>query len=145
MQRPVCLWCDRKLTVAELRRGHLCSKCQQVSSGIPGLSNEQLDLLPFGIIELNEDGTVVAFNTAEERLSRRSRVEVIGKNFFTDVAPCADVKEYRGRFKDFLKGEALTERFNYTYYFESSTLEVELTFVKATRRLAFVLSKRTER
>ncbi len=145
MQRPDCLWCDKKLTVAEMKRGHLCSKCQQVSTGIPGLSNEQLDLLPFGIIELNEDGTVVAFNTAEESLSHRSKDEVIGLNFFSEVAPCADVKEYHGRFREFLKGKALTEKFNYTYYFKSSTLEVELTFLKVNRQLAFVLSKRTER
>lgn len=139
----ICLWCSKELT--QESPANLCPECQQVSTGIPGLSNEQLDLLPFGIIELNEDGTVVAFNTAEERLSRKSKAEVIGRNFFSDVAPCADVQDYHGRFKKFLRGTTLSEKFNYTYYFDSSTLDVEITFLKVNRQLAFVLSKRTER
>jgi photoactive yellow protein len=94
-----CLWCGKGITT-----GYLCSECEQVSTGIPGLSREELDNLPFGVIELNKSGEIISFNHAEERLSLRSKEGVIGKNFFTDVAPCADVKDYHGRFDDFLKG-----------------------------------------
>ncbi|MDT5061474.1 MAG: hypothetical protein QOH63_1933 [Acidobacteriota bacterium] len=140
-----CLWCNKELKVGEFERGNLCSECEQVSTGIPNLSSEQLDLLPFGLIELDKTGTIVAFNESEERLSLRSKDEVIGKNFFADVAPCADVQDYKGRFDEFLRGSKLSEQFDYIYYFGARAVKVQLTFLRVNQRLALVLSKRNER
>jgi photoactive yellow protein len=140
----ICLWCDKGLTEEEAERSNLCSDCQQVSTGIPGLSSEQLDKLPFGVIQLNKRGEIVSFNSAEQRLSRRTE-DVTGKNFFSEIAPCADVKEFRGRFDAFLNGNNLSELFNFTYHFRDYTVEVQITFLRVNEQLAFVLSKRTER
>ena len=140
-----CLWCDNELTLKEIKRGDLCSQCQQVSTGIPGLAREALDKLPFGLIELNRDGTIIYFNQAEERLSRKDKADVIGLNFFTEVAPCADVKEFHGRFHKFLDSGNLAEPFNYTYYFGEQAVDVQVTFVRVTQQLGLVLSKRDER
>jgi photoactive yellow protein len=134
-----CLWCNKELE--ETKRSNLCSDCQYVSTGTPGLSQEELDTLPFGVIQLNRRGEIISFNEAERRLSRRS-TDVVGKNFFTDIAPCADVQEYKGRFENFLDGDDLSETFNYTYYFGSYAVEVQLTFLRVNREIAFVLSKR---
>jgi photoactive yellow protein len=140
-----CVWCDKELTHKEIKHGNLCSGCELVSTGIPGLSREELDKLPFGLIELNRDGTIISFNRSEENLSRQAKIDVIGKNFFRDVAPCADVKEFHGRFDEFLSSGNLAEPFNYIYYFGATAVAVQLAFVRVTQEIGLVLSKRDER
>lgn len=140
-----CVWCDNELSSSEIKHGNLCSECEQVSTGIPGLDRDELNKLPFGLIEVNRDGTIISFNQSEEGLSRRSREQAIGRNFFTEIAPCADVKEFHGRFDKFLDSDALSEAFNYIYYFGAQAVAVQLTFVRVNQQIAFVLSKRTVR
>ncbi len=57
------------------------------------LSKEESDALPFGLIRLGDDGTVLAFNAYEANASGRQRDDVIGKRF-EDVAPCVKVKRF---------------------------------------------------
>jgi photoactive yellow protein len=57
---------------------------------------ERLDALPFGLIRLARDGTIRAYNAAEEQLSGRRRADVVGRNFFREVAPCTAVAEFEG-------------------------------------------------
>ena len=49
-----------------------------------------LDGLPFGVVAMSEDGTVTSYNTAESRLSGLTRENVVGRNFFSSVAPCTN-------------------------------------------------------
>lgn len=49
-----------------------------------------LDQLPIGALILDDRGTIQRFNRYEEQLSGRSREDVIGKSFFSDIAPCTD-------------------------------------------------------
>ena len=46
------------------------------------------ELLPFGAILLNQQGDVLRFNRAESFISGREPGDVVGKNFFNDIAPC---------------------------------------------------------
>lgn len=140
----ICLWCNRELQAEEIRHGNLCFGCERVSTGIPGLASEYLDTLPFGVIQLNRKGDIISFNKAEEGLSGQDRDSVIGRNFFKEVAPCADVKDFHGRFDGFLNGDGLAEVFDYTYYFGPRAVDVQITFLRVNQQLAFVLSKRAE-
>ena len=58
------------------------------------------DSLPLGLVVLDVEGRVVVYNRAEEQLAARSRDHVIGTEFFRTVAPCMNVKELGGLFKD---------------------------------------------
>lgn len=49
-----------------------------------------LDALPFGLIGMAPDGTVTSYNTAESRLAGLTPVNVIGRHFFSAVAPCTN-------------------------------------------------------
>ncbi len=62
---------------------------------IPSLTllNTLFDSLPLGVVVLNARGEVVIFNREEARLARRSRDRVIGRTFFTEIAPCMNVQE----------------------------------------------------
>ncbi len=50
----------------------------------------ELDSLPYGVIAMSLDGTVEAYNLAESKLAGLTPERVIGKNFFSSVAPCTN-------------------------------------------------------
>lgn len=63
-------------------------------------SNEELDGLEFGVVAMDATGTVDAYNRFESELSGLRPANVIGKNFFTAVAPCTNNYLVAQRFKD---------------------------------------------
>ena len=50
----------------------------------------ELDEMAFGVVALGLDGTVEAYNAAEAKLAGLMPGRVIGRNFFTNVAPCTN-------------------------------------------------------
>ena len=62
-------------------------------------SQPELDKLPVGVIELDPSGHVRSYNQREIEYSGLSRERVLGKQFFTEVAPCTRVAEFFGRFE----------------------------------------------
>ena len=49
-----------------------------------------LDAAPFGVISMTAEGVVTHYNTAEAELSGLSPARVVGRIFFTGVAPCTN-------------------------------------------------------
>ena len=75
---------------------------------VNGLPEEKLNELPFGAIRLDKDGKILSFNKYEADLTGRDPNRVIGRNFFTEVAPCTNVKSFAGRYKEGVeKGDLL--------------------------------------
>jgi len=91
------------------------------------LEKHQLDELPFGAIQLDEDGKVLAFNQHEANLTGRSPKDVIGKNFFEEVAPCTNVQEFAGRFKQGVQSGQLHAVFPYLFDFKMDPRQVWVT------------------
>lgn len=79
---------------------------------------DQLDGAPFGIIKVDDKGTVEFFNQYESDLSGMDPDEVTGRNFFTQVAPCTNNRLFRGRFKKGVRRGELDETFTYTYTYK---------------------------
>ena len=93
------------------------------------LSAEELDALPFGAIQLDENGTVLSYNKTEEKISGRKASEVVGKNFFRDVAPCTRVKRFFGAFQAGLERKELNEVFDFTFRFPQGAREVRIRMI----------------
>jgi photoactive yellow protein len=83
-----------------------------------GASDEELDDAPFGIIKVDDEGTVEFFNQYEADLSGMDPDDVVGRNFFTQVAPCTNNRLFRGRFKKGVRRGDLDETFTYTYTYK---------------------------
>jgi photoactive yellow protein len=49
-----------------------------------------LDAAPFGVVAMTEDGVVTGYNVAEARLSGLTPAKVVGRHFFSAVAPCTN-------------------------------------------------------
>ena len=66
--------------------------------GLP-LLEQLFDSLPHGVIVLDAAGRVVVYNAAEAALAGRTRDQVLGRDFFVEIAPCMNVRELAGEFR----------------------------------------------
>ena len=87
----------------------------------------ELDALPHGAIQLDTTGKVLAFNQYESQLANKKKEDVIGRNFFTEVAPCTNVQEFHGRFVRGVKEKKLHEKFRYHFAFKQNPRDVVVT------------------
>lgn len=69
-----------------------------ILSQIDTMPSSDLDELSFGVIGLGDDGTVLEYNKYEQELAQRQKERVIGKSFFTEVAPCSNKPVFSGLF-----------------------------------------------
>ena len=81
------------------------------------LTEDELDSLPVGMIQLDRDGTVLRFNQTESSLARVEKGEAVGKSFFDEVAPCTKVQEFHGKFVEGVQNRNLHTVFPYQFRF----------------------------
>ena len=96
------------------------------------LSHEELDSLPVGVIQLDATGSILKYNETEANLARRTPHEVVGMNFFEDVAPCTRVQEFHGRFADGVARRELNTTFRYRFRFRDERVK-DVTITMAYR------------
>jgi photoactive yellow protein len=111
---------------------------------VPGLSDAELDGLPYGVICLDREGRVLRYNLAESRFARLDRAQVLGKSFFRRVAPCTATPAFEGRVRAFFVGEQQVDRFPYLFDFKfgAQEVEVELVRVPANDRVYLLVGRR---
>lgn len=106
---------------------------------IDAMNVQQLDSLPFGAIRLDEQGTILSYNMAEARLTGRDPKKVVGRNFFTEIAPCTNVQSFAGRFREGVAKGDLHAVFPYRFDFEMAPRDVTVTlFYSNQTRSAWV-------
>ncbi len=93
------------------------------------MSEGELDELPFGAIELDAQGKILRFNRYESSLSGVQKSSAVGKHFFTEIAPCTNVKEFYGRFKQGVAAKSLHEKFRYHFAFKQNPRDVTVTLM----------------
>lgn len=100
-------------------------------------SDAELDSLPFGVIGLDPDGVILRYNLYESRLARLDRNQVVGKNFFLQIAPCTRNEQFEGRFRAFVaaggvaRDGSATERFAFVFDFRFGAQDVAVDIVRA--------------
>ncbi|MDP1825632.1 MAG: PAS domain-containing protein [Archangium sp.] len=102
---------------------------KEVLSSVDRLSTNQLDELPFGMIQLDPTGRILKFNRTEGRLARIRPERQVGLNFFNDVAPCTKVKEFHGRFVEGVARKQLYETFGFTFKFDHGWRDVAVSLM----------------
>lgn len=86
-----------------------------------------LDAAEFGIIRMNHDGETLAYNAYESRLSGLSSDGVLGKNFFTQVAPCTNNFMVAERYRE---PGALDDLLAYVFTYKMKPTKVRLRLLK---------------
>lgn len=90
------------------------------------MSEEELDNLAFGAIQLDRDGRILTYNAAESEITGRDPESVKGRNFFTEVAPCTDTEEFRGKFQAGVAEGRLNSLFEYVFDYHMSPTKVQV-------------------
>jgi photoactive yellow protein len=107
---------------------------------IDSIGEKELDSLPYGVIQLDAQGTVLRYNAYEEGLSGLTRQKVVGKNFFKQIAPCTDMQEFYGRFREGVAAGELHCTFRYHFAFKRNPRDVTVTLLyNAREKLTWVL------
>ena len=102
----------------------------------------ELDALPYGMIQLDAGGRILRFNAVESRLASLPQQQQIGKNFFTEVAPCTKVQAFYGRFKEGVIHESLDTSFRFHFAFKQNPRDVtvRLFYSRRTRSVWVMIS-----
>ncbi|HEX4489353.1 MAG TPA: PAS domain-containing protein [Terriglobales bacterium] len=91
------------------------------------LTEAELEQLPFGAIQLDTAGRILRYNGFESKLSGIHRNRALGKHFFTELAPCTNVKEFYGRFQEGVARKRMHEKFRYHFSFKKNPIDVTIT------------------
>lgn len=124
----VCAWCRDTIRAgdpsAPVSHG-MCIPCVRSteafsSETLDEFSQSELDQLPVGVVELDREGVVRAYNRVEAKASGLARNWVLGKHFFTEVAPCTAVYEFQGRFDRLVqRGAPAREELDFLFAFKT--------------------------
>ena len=74
-----------------------------------------LNQLAIGAIEVDVEGNIQYYSRAESELTGLEPDEVVGKNFFRDVAPCCRNRNFLDHFEKVVQKKAREERFEYLF------------------------------
>jgi photoactive yellow protein len=95
------------------------------------LNSTQIDKLAFGAVQLDANGKILAYNSAEGDITGRNPKDVVGKNFFKEVAPCTSTPKFEGVFKEGIKSGNLSAVFDYTFDYKMKPTQVRVHMKKA--------------
>ncbi len=97
-----------------------------VENVLAQMSNQELDELTFGAIQLDAQGKILSFNATEASITGQDQKAVIGQNFFRDVAPCTDTPKFRGAFDAGVKAGKLSTMFEYVFDHKMTPTKVKV-------------------
>jgi len=89
------------------------------------MSSSEIDGLAFGAIQLDSTGKIIQYNQTEGAITGRSPTQVIGKNFFTDVAPCTNTPKFKGAFDKVVKDHS-SVMLEYTFDYQMTPTKVKV-------------------
>jgi photoactive yellow protein len=118
---------NENVTAAALAFGSagLCAKLDAWSDDAA-----RYDELDFGLIAMDLDGTIVAYNRCEGEFASVSPHNAIGLIFFCDVAPCTNNYLVSGRFD---AASELDETIDYVFTVKMRPRAVQLRLLKNQR------------
>lgn len=110
-------------------------------AALPGLSDDELDALPYGLIGFDAKGLVTRYNAYESQAAAFPRDEVLGQHVFVELAPCFNNYLVAGRFDESREnGTPLDETLPYVLTFRMRPTRVRLRLLsQPDQPLRFIL------
>jgi photoactive yellow protein len=100
-----------------------------------------LDTAPFGVVAMTEDGVVASYNVAESQLAGLTPAKVVGRHFFSAVAPCTNNFMVAQRFETEPVLDAVVD---YVFTLRMQPTKVQLRLLKQPgRRRMYLVVERT--
>jgi photoactive yellow protein len=96
--------------------------------------NSLLTPIPYGLMELDETGTVIYYRSENKGLFARPESEIVGRNFFTDIAAVMEAKEFQNRIKEFRRSHTPAYSFTFTFTLKHRSLPVRVLLARIHER-----------
>ncbi len=125
-----CAWCGEVIERADDpnapadRVSHgVCLDCLGGLLDMPvtdmhALDSEDVNRLPFGLMELTRMGVVRRYNVTEAEMAGLAVDSVLGKDFFREVAPCTQATEFEDRWRELLASGGGDADFEFVFRFQ---------------------------
>ena len=109
----------------------LSFESKDLANVLAKMGDKEIDKLAFVAIKVDAEGKILQYNAAEGEITGRDPKEVIGKNFFTEVAPCTNRPEFYGKFKEGVSKGELNTLFEYVFDYKMKPTKVKVHMMKA--------------
>lgn len=93
---------------------------------LSGLNASSADSYPIGIVKLDDQGNIQLYNKYNTEKFLYTAAEVVGKNYFTDIVPCANNFLFKGRFQRGVDTNELDTEFDYTFTYKITPTKVKV-------------------
>ena len=99
----------------------------KVLNNIDRINPENADKMPFGVTQVDKEGNIKLYNSYNrDEFADFKGQDVTGKNYFTDVAPCANNFMFSGRFKRGIENGNLNSIFDYLFTYKLAPTKVKV-------------------
>ena len=102
-------------------------------------------MLDFGVVALDSDGVILRYNSYEARLARLDRNQVLGRNFFREVAPCTRGDAFEGRFRQLVstidRARSTQFEFLFDFRFGAQQVRVEIISILGENRYYLLINR----
>jgi photoactive yellow protein len=102
-----------------------------IQNVIAKMSSKDIDGLAFGAIQLDASGKILRYNSMEGAITGRDPKVAVGKNFFTELAPCTNTPAFKGNFDKGVKAGNLNSMIEYTFDYNMKPTKVKVHMKKA--------------
>jgi photoactive yellow protein len=113
----------------------------EILSHLETASENEIDALKFGVVRMKADATVTLYNAFESNLSGLDKKNVLGRNYFEQVAPCTNNYMVAQRFLDIPEMDAVIP---YVFSFRMKPTSVRLRLLRsASAKSMYLLVERS--
>lgn len=99
---------------------------EDVPNRLPHMTPAELDSLPIGIIQVDDEGIILFYSQQESEFSGTSKEQARGRNFFTEVAPCTNNRLVYQPFREGITRDHLDFTIEYTFSVQMAPTNVIL-------------------
>jgi photoactive yellow protein len=90
--------------------------------------------IPFGLFELDSEGIVIRYSPSAERNVQELQQNVVGRNFFTEIAPVEQIKDFLDRFQVFMAHGEAVRKFTSTFSSNHCQIKVQILLARITEQ-----------
>ncbi len=115
---------------------------ENLAKQIEQLSQHELDSLPFGVILLDREGTIMFYSQTEARKSGYDKIP-IGENLF-EISPCMARNDFRGRIKSAMDAGPVDLEFGWAGDFADPDRDLRLRVVSSSNNGIWIFVDRDD-
>ncbi|MBA3322137.1 MAG: hypothetical protein H0T45_11920 [Pyrinomonadaceae bacterium] len=94
-----------------------------------------MNLIPFGLLELDATGRVLLYEPVNPSHAIPSPKSILGRNFFTEVVPFSQMRGLQHRFNAFVDNDEEEQRFVLSLPYNHGQVKIRFLLARFTRKV----------